>query len=281
MVYDVPADTTAADHRGRLRRHGDEHGAGQNGYLTFTGTAGQKISVLVSNVNGMTQAELDVLKPNGTSLLSAPITVTSSGAWLQPTAPLPVTGQYKILLDPQLTGVGSADVNLYVVPADLSGTITPGTPLSIATTAPGQNAKYSFTATIGQRMSLNLTGVTIQSVKVTIQKPDGTTLATKTVGTSGGFIDVTASPDRRRLLQGVRRSANLLLRRHHARPLRRPPDAPEHSAGVAKTLTTTVPGQNAKWTFGATSGQRLSFSFTGVTMASVRVTVRTPRERCS
>ena len=35
----------------------------------------------------------------------------------------------------------------YTVPADLSGTITPGTPLSIATTAPGQNAKYTFTAT--------------------------------------------------------------------------------------------------------------------------------------
>jgi hypothetical protein len=48
------------------------------------------------------------------------------------------------------------------------------------------------------------------------------------------------------------------------------------SAGVAKTFTTSVPGQNAKWTFTGTSGQRLSFNFTSVSMASVRVTVKTP-----
>jgi hypothetical protein len=277
VVYDVPADTTAPITAGGSAVTVTNTVPGQNGYLTFTGTAGQKISVLVSNVNGIDPGELDVLKPNGTSLLSAPITVTSSGAWLQPTAPLSVSGQYKILLDPQLTGVGSADANLYVVPADLSGTITPGTPLSIATTAPGQNAKYSFNATIGQRLSLNLTGVTIQSVRVTLQKPDGTTLATKTVDTSGGFIDVTAPltvggsykvfvDPQSSYFGGITLGLYVV-----------PADGTGTiAAGVAKTLTTTVPGQNAKWTFTGTSGQRLSFNLTSVTMPSVRMTVRTP-----
>ena len=38
---------------------------GQNAYATFTGTAGQKVSVLVSNVVDLAPAELDLLKPNG------------------------------------------------------------------------------------------------------------------------------------------------------------------------------------------------------------------------
>jgi hypothetical protein len=277
VVYDVPADTNQPITAGGSAVTVTNTAPGQNGYLTFTGTQGQRISVLVSNVNAIDSGELDVLKPpNGTSLLSAPITVTSAGAWLQPTAPLPVTGQYKILLDPQLTGVGTADVNLYVVPDDLNGTITPNTPLPIATTAPGQNAKYSFSASIGQRLSLNLTGVTIQSVKVTIQKPDGTTLATKSVGTSGGFIDTTAPltvggsykvfvDPQSSYFGGITLGLYVV-----------PPDQPGTMAnGVAKPLTTTIPGQNAKWTFTTSSAnQRVSFNFTNVTMASVRVSVR-------
>jgi hypothetical protein len=276
VVYDVPADTTQAITAGGSAVTVTNTAPGQNGYLTFTGTAGQKISVLVSNVNGIDFGELDLLKPNGASLLSAPIMVTSSGAWLQPTAALPVTGQYKILLDPQLTGVGSADVNLYVVPPDLSGTITPGTPLPIATTAPGQNAKYSFTASIGQRLSLNLTGVTIQNVKVTIQKPDGTTLATKSVGTSGGFIDTTAAltvgGSYKVFVDPQSSSFGGITLGLYVVPA---DQTGTMSSGVAKTLTTTVPGQNAKWTFTtANANQRVSFNFTNVTMASVRVTVR-------
>ena len=46
---------------------------GQNAYLTFTGTAGQRVSVLVSNVlNGSTPAELDLQNANGTHAIAAP-----------------------------------------------------------------------------------------------------------------------------------------------------------------------------------------------------------------
>ena len=51
-AYDVPADPTLRDHRRRLgRRPLTTTVAGQNAYATFTGTAGQKVSVLVSNVD--------------------------------------------------------------------------------------------------------------------------------------------------------------------------------------------------------------------------------------
>ncbi len=103
-------------------------------------------------------AELDLLKPDGSHAIPAPVTVTSAGAWMQ-TVTLTVNGVYKILLDPQLANVGSADVQLFNVPADLSGPITPGTPLTVTTTAPGQNAIYTFNGVKDQRVSLNLTAV--------------------------------------------------------------------------------------------------------------------------
>jgi hypothetical protein len=275
VAYDVPADST-----GPIVADGSTVAVantvpGQNSYLTFGASAGQKISVLVSNVSGIDPAELDLLKPDGTSALAAPVTVTSAGAWLQPLV-LPVSGQYKLLLDPQQANVGSADVNLFTVPADLSGPIVPGTLLSIATTAPGQNAKYTFTGTTGQRVGLNLTGVTITSVKVSILKPDNTTLATKTVGTGGGFIEPVALPvgGTYKVLVDPQSSyfGGITLGLYVV-----PADQTgTMSAGVAKAFTTSVPGQNAKWTFSGTSGQRLSFNFTSVTMASVRVTVKTP-----
>jgi hypothetical protein len=281
VAYDVPADTTAAITAGGSAVTVSNTVPGQNGYLTFTGTAAQKISVLVSNVSGIDPANLDLLKPDGTSLLSGALTVNGSGAWLQPIS-LPVAGQYKILLDPFRAGVGSADVNLYTVPADLSGAITPGTPLSIATTAPGQNAKYTFTGTTGQRLSLNLTGVTITSVKVSILKPDGTTLSTKTVGSGGGFIEPVSLPvggaykvfvdPQSSYFGGITLGLYVV-----------PADTTGAlTAGTGAAIATTVPGQNAKRTFTGTAGQRLSFNFTafsftgGVPVPSVRVTVKTP-----
>jgi hypothetical protein len=274
VAYNVPADQTQAITAGGPLVTATTTVPGQNAKLTFTATAGQKISVLVSNVSGIDPGELDLLKPGGPSVLAAPITVTSAGAWLQPIS-LPVAGQYTILIDPQQANVGTADVNLYTVPADKSGTITPGTPLPVTTDAPGQNAKYTFTGTTGQRLSLNLTGVTITSVKVSILKPDGTTLSTKTVGTSGGFIEPVALPvggtykvvvdPQSSYFGGITLGLYVV-----------PADQPgAMTAGVGKTFITSVPGQNAKWTFSATLNQRLSFNFTGVTMSSVRVTVKT------
>jgi hypothetical protein len=275
VAYNVPADPTPAILAGGSAVTATTTVPGQNVYLTFNGTVGQKISVLVSNVSGIDPAELNLFKPDGKPAIPGPLTVTSSGAWLQTTS-LTMTGEYKILLDPQQANVGSADVNLYTVPADLGGPITPNTPLSIATTAPGQNAAYTFSASIGQRLSLNLTGVTIQSVKVTIQKPDGTPLATKTVGTTGGFIDTTAAltvGGTYKVLVDPQSSyfGGITLGLYVV-----PADQTGSlTSGVGKTFTTSVPGQNAKWTFSAMANQRLSFSFTGVTMPSVRVTVKT------
>jgi hypothetical protein len=224
----------------------------------------------------MNPAELDLLKPDGSHAIPAPATVTSSGGWTQ-TVTLTANGVYKILLDPLFANSGSADVQLFNVPADLSGPITPGTPLTVTTTAPGQNATYTFTGTINTRVSLNLTNSTIDDLNVSVLKPDGTNLIVKThVGLTGAFADpvkLTATGvykvkvDPQSSFYGSVTVAVYVV----------PPDTTGTlTLGTPQTVTTTAPGQNATRTFSGTAGQRISFRFTGVTMASVKVIVKAP-----
>ena len=274
-AYNVPNDQTQAITAGGPPVTATTTVPGQNAYLTFTATAGQRVTVLVENVDNLNPAELDLQRAaDGSHVIPAPLTVTSSGAWMQ-TVTL-AAGNYKILLDPQQAANGSADVSLFTVPPNLSGPIALNTPKPVTTTAPGQNATYTFTGTAGTRLSLNLTAVSIESVKVSVLKPDGTNLIVKTVGTSGGFGDpvklpvggpykVVVNPQSSfygNITVGVyvvpaNTTGNLVL-------------------GTPLTFSTSVPGENATRTFNGTASQRISFSFTGVTMPSVKVIVKAP-----
>ena len=122
--------------------------------------------------------KVSITKPDGTALVAA-TSMGTSGGYIDVKS-LPATGTYTILVDPQLAVIGSATLQLYDVPADLTPSITAGgAPVTITTTIPGQNAKLTFAGTAGRRISLTVSGVTIGtsttgSLKVSITKPDGT-----------------------------------------------------------------------------------------------------------
>src|SRR5207244_5601428 len=98
--------------------------------------------------------------------LVAPLTVASSGTFVD-TKTLPLSGTYTIVVDPQSTYTGSMTLTLYDVPADVSSTITPGgAAVSVATTVPGQNASLTFTGSAGQRVSLEVSSVTMSQAKL-------------------------------------------------------------------------------------------------------------------
>jgi hypothetical protein len=275
-AHDVPADPSVAITAGGPPVTLTTTVAGQNAYATFTGAVGQKVTVLVSNVVNMDPAELDLLNPSGSHAIPAPATVTGSGGWTQ-TVTLTQNGLYKILLDPLLANSGSADVQLFNVPADLSGPITPGTPLTVTTTAPGQNATYTFTGTINTRVSLTLTNVTIDDLNVSVLKPDGTNLIVKThVDSTGAFADpvkLTASGTYKVKVDPQSSFYGSVTVGVYVVPA---DTTGTLVLGTPQTVTTTAPGQNATRTFSGTAGQRISFKFTGVTMASVKVIVKAP-----
>jgi subtilisin family serine protease len=240
--------------------------AGQNARLRFDGQAGQRISLKLSPIT-ISSSYVSILKPDGTPL-GGNTYVSNFGGFLD-TRTLTATGTYTILLDPLDSATGSATMTLYNVPADVTGTITPGgAAATIATASPGQNARLTFEGQAGQKISLKLTGVTIANSYVSILKPDGNPLGGNAyVGTSGGFLDTRALPaagtftillDPQEAATG---SATLTL-------YDVPADLPGTLVIGGPSLTTnfTIPGQNARITFDGRAGQRVTLTFSGVSV---------------
>jgi len=269
------------------------HSAGENAWLTFDGQANQRIALKMSGVtmgpSPCCSTYVSIFKPDGTMLGQQTLTGTNGG--FIDTRTLPTTGRYRIFVDPQATSTGSMTLTLYDVPPDVTTTITPGgAPVTVTTgPTPGQNALVIFSGTQGKRIALGLTNVTIGtstccSARVSILKPDGTTLVYATpFGTSGGFVDTKTLPvsgtytilvDPQLTDVG---SATLTL-------YDVPPDVTASMTPGGAPLTVTlgpVPGQNALVTFSGTQGQRIALGMSNVTIGtstccSARVSITSP-----
>jgi len=150
---------------------------GQNARLTFSGDAGQQVSLRVLEA---TTAVVSVylLKPDGSTLdflISGPF-----GAFLDATT-LPVTGTYTLRVDPFFTHTGSVTLRLYNIIHISGGTAVGGAALPVTTTTPGQNATVTFVGTSGQGATVRVTNNAIGLMVVKLLTPDGTAL------TSGFF----------------------------------------------------------------------------------------------
>ena len=265
--------------------------AGDIATLTFSANAGDRVSLEITGVTIGTSVccstKVTILRPDNKTLSS--LTLGTNGGFIDAVS-LPLSGTYSIVVDPQSTNVGDATLTLHAVPPDTTSTITlGGAPVTVGSTAPGQNATASFAGTVGEIVSLEISDVTVGtstccSTKVSLIRPDGRVLATTTVGTNGGFLDAVALPlagaysivvDPQGTLTG---GATLLL--HDV-----PPDATAAGAlGSTTSIATTVPGQNARVTFAGIAGGRVSVEITDVTVGtsfccSTKVTLLRPDAR--
>ena len=239
---------------------------GQNAQLTFSGTAGQRISLNVTAISStLSCPSFSIVKPDGTNLVGPGNCV--SPYFIDVTV-LPVTGSYTVVMNPKTSTIGSATFALFEVPQDATATITPGGPaVTITTSVPGQNARLTFSGTAGQRISLNVTAIssTLSCPSFSIVKPDGTMVAPALACASPYFIDVTVLP--------VTGSYTVVMNPKTATIGNAtfalsdvPPDATAAitPGGPAVTMTTTVPAQNAQLTFSGTAGQRISLNVTAI-----------------
>ncbi len=282
LLYDVPADATASITPGGAPVTLTTTVPGQNGVATFSGTANQRVSINVTGVSitgGSPQnwVTVSIKKPDGTTLGSG--LFGNAGGFID-LQTLPVAGTYSVLADFWGTATGTVTLTLYDVPADVSISITPGgAPVTSTNTTPGQNGLATFSGTANQRVSLNISGVSLTGgynnwVTVSIKRPDGTTLASKVVGNAGDYIDVQTLPvtgtytvlaDFSDTTTG---SATLTLY-----------DVPADISvsitpgGAPVTITNTTPGQNGLATFSGTTGQKISLNITGVSGYNNWVTV--------
>ena len=247
---------------------------GQNGVATFSGTAGQRVLVRASNVTVGTSTccSLKLSIPGVTAL---PVMMGRNGGILD-TARLPTTREYSVFVDPQGTDAGSLTLQLYTVPEDVTGSITPnGPPVSVTVGAPGQNAQLTFAGTAGQRVSLKLSGVTMGtstccSSKVGLVKPDGSSLVMGTLfGTTGGFVDKVTLP-----VSGtytvVLDPQGMDVGSATATLYDVPPDVTGTLTvgGPSMNVSLGTPGQNATLTFSGNAGQRVTVRASNVTVGT-------------
>jgi hypothetical protein len=274
QVFDVPADSvtpvTACASLPCSPTTLPLTSAGQNARATFSGTGGQRVSVVAGNSLYASTVKVSILKVDGTPLTSPPLTVGGFDGFIEPQT-LPVDGVYTILVDPQLADAGQLDVTLYTVPNDITATITPGAPpLTATTTMPGQNAVYTFSGLSTQRVSLNLSNVTYGSAKVSILKPDLTQLAPPLFvpNTFGNFVEPLKLPvngtyrvfvDPQGAATGSTDIGLWLV----------PGDVTGSvTAGVSKHVSITTPGQNSVLTYAGTAGQRITVDVLNVTLGT-------------
>ena len=106
QLYDVPPDATGSLTIGGAAVPVTLSVPGQNGQLTFSGTAGQQVTVSITN-NSISYVVGTILKPDGTVLTQLAL-FASPGNF--PTQTLATTGIYTVVIDPQADRVGSLNV---------------------------------------------------------------------------------------------------------------------------------------------------------------------------
>ena len=275
-LYDVPPDVNGAITADGSQNNVSLGTPGQNAQLTFTGTAGQRVSMQVGS-GSFQLAYVSIVNPDGTNLVSPTISGTA-GTFID-TRTLPATGTYTVVLNPSGAYTGSAPLSLYTVPADPAPPVSPGGPaVGFTITTPGQNARAVFNGIAGQRVSLALGPDTIKQAYVSVLRPDGTALGSSTLMVSGGgFVDTRTLPVTGTYTvlvdpyQGATGSASLTL-------YNVPPDssAAITPGGAAVTLADGTPGQNASAQFTGAAGQRISLNLTSMTFSQVKVSILNP-----
>jgi YD repeat-containing protein len=185
-LYDVPADATGSMTFGTGFVTGNTV-PGQNSWGSFSGTSGQRVSILVSGgsfsggVSG--SSSTFYFRTSGGSTLGS-VFVTGSG--FIDSVSLGSTGTFHVISDLNNSTVGSATVTAYNV-VDSSGTVTiNGGATSVSTSTPGQDGDYTFSGTASQQVTVSITSNTTSCVAITLKKPDGSTL-TSTSSCAGSF----------------------------------------------------------------------------------------------
>lgn len=164
--------------------------AGQNGRYTFAGKAGQRLSLGYDSVVTLPASQgiyYRVTNPDGSSLFGDSWSNSNSNNL----PVLPVDGRYTIQVDP--SGIATAKLNL-VVSRDIVGSLAlDAAPVTFSSTRVGQNGRYTFTGTAGQKLWVQMTagtftsGANASSASVYVLKPDGTSLTSSSVSTTGNF----------------------------------------------------------------------------------------------
>ena len=237
---------------------------------TFVGTEGQKLTLTVTG-NSIAGADLRVRDPSGATVTNL---FVAAATGFREVFTLPTTGTYTITIDPRDNLVGTLTFELNDVP-DNDGTTAIGTPTTVTLGTIGEVAVRTFTAIAGQKLTLSVTGNTIEGVDLRVRDPSGGTVINLFVAEATGFRDTFTLPvtgtyaivvDPRDPLVGTLTFT-----------LNTVPDNTGTTAiGTPTTVTIATIGETAVRTFTANAGQKLTLTATGNTIPGLDLVVRQP-----
>ncbi|HZR28357.1 MAG TPA: IPT/TIG domain-containing protein [Terriglobales bacterium] len=268
---------------------------GENASLTFSGTAGQKLSFNVVNSTIGTSSSscvVTIYDPSRTSVGSGNC---GTGATFVNSVTLASTGTYTFYIAPQGGATGSVGISVNNV-SDFTATLTvpaagqTGPAVQVPTTgnlAPGQDASLTFSGSTGQTLSFSMANSTIGSdyyyCGATLYDPNNNSVATGWCGRNSNiFGTVTLASTGTytlRLVPGTGVTGSVSVSVNNDQPV----TAPISIGGSPVTVTTTVALQNANLPFSGTANQIITvlmsndtFPGCSVTQAGVNVTVFNP-----
>lgn len=269
-LFDVPPDPVSTIVAGGASTTVSITAPGQISKTTFSGIAGQRISLATSNKTINSYFNLSIVNPDGSSYTLAPIQQVAGG-FFGPYV-LPQNGTYTIAVDPVGAGTGGLTLQLYDVPPDPTSPISSdGAATAISITSPGQMANMTFGGVAGQRISIVTSSKTISgNFAISVLNPDGTSyVLAPATQIYAGYLGVysLAQTGTYRITIDPAGSAvgSLQVRLYEV-----PDDAAyQASIGGASTVATlSVPGQRAQISFSGSSGGRLKVSLSGSTFSS-------------
>nr|MDT0662605.1 RHS repeat-associated core domain-containing protein [Micromonospora sp. DSM 115978] len=203
---------------------------------------------------------LTVLRPDGTTMVNN--TYISAGDNDYDLAALTLTGQYQVRLDygyrtGAMTVTFSGQVDGGVLSPAAAGT-------AVTVARPGQNVGFRFDGTAGERVSLGFTGSTFGAAYyLTVLRPDGTTMVNGTYlsnGTNDYDLALTVAGTYTVILDYGTRTGAMTVTFSAAVD-----GGVLAVGGAAVPVSIARSGQDARLRFTGTTGQVLTFTFSGST----------------
>jgi YD repeat-containing protein len=240
-------------------------GPGQEAYFTFSGVAGQSMSLALSNVvvtpSGSTASYVTVFNPDGTTLTSTYCYSTNPGCEIN-LMNLPQTGTYSVTVPP----VSSTQQMSFTatLSLDVSGVLSVGTPVNVGLGSVGQSALYSFTASSNQTVAVSVGSINVTpantSVYLVVYNSSGTQVLSGSSPTgvtlnlpnlAAGTYTVLVIPQ-----YPVTGTVQLTLDAGETAAL--------SSSGSSTNITAQAPGENAYFTFSGVAGESLSLALSNL-----------------
>jgi hypothetical protein len=276
-VTAVPSPRPLADQIGTIVRNGVPVGvnitaSGQNARFTFSASAGQKVSLYLSKSTFGTPCDavlLSLLRPDSSPFGNKIGTCGTTGFLDSQT--LDATGDWTVLVDPQGTRTGTADLQAFNTNDATALIHLDGSTFDVATSSPGQNGRYKFSGAAGQKVSAYVTNAnfpgTCPVFVLSLSRPDGTAFGNTVDGCNGkAFLDAQTLDqsgvwgvliDPKGMTTGT-----ATLQAYDAGDAQR-----AITLNGAPVNVDLVPGQVGHYTYSGTVGQRVSAEISSSTIA--------------